>query len=153
VKALPPGRARSYNHTLGEFTDRVPAPRLEVAMNIITAFVREQERSRVEAAAAQLGLSVSISSQATDPTAQHTTGVWRGSRYAQSAPVLRLEIPYWGFRVEDAAEEILRAASPDGPNGPPATVWVTSASWFGTSCATPAALPGRESHPAYSTTS
>jgi hypothetical protein len=122
-------------------------------MNIITAFVREQERGRVEAAAAQLGLSVSISSPATDPTAPPAAGVWRGSRYTQAAPVLRLEIPYWGFRVEDAAEEILHAASPDGADGPPATVWVTSASWFGTSCATTATVSGRESHPAYTTTS
>ena len=92
-------------------------------MNIITAFVRQQEQPRVEAAVAHLGLSVSLTSPASAPQPAPMTGVWRGSRYTRtSAPVVRLEIPYWGFHVEQAAEEILHAASPDHPDEPPATV-------------------------------
>jgi hypothetical protein len=117
-------------------------------MNIITAFVREQERGRVEATAVGLGLVVSVSSLASAPAASPMERVWRGMRYQKSTgPILRLEIPYWGFHVEDAAEEILHAATPDGSDQIPATVWVTTASWFGTSCATPAAAHSRPSHP------
>lgn len=44
-----------------------PAPRLEVAMNIITAFVREHDRERVELVASQLGLAVASSAPAAMP--------------------------------------------------------------------------------------
>jgi hypothetical protein len=103
-------------------------------MNIITAFVREQERGRVEEVARQLGLTVGASAPAAMPLSKPKTGVWRGSRYSISdSPVTRLEIPYWGFHVEDAAEQILRAATAEDTNDEPATVWVTTSLWFGTS--------------------
>jgi len=121
-------------------------------MNIITAFVREQERSRVEEAATALGLSISASGPASSPLPRPVSGHWRGSRYQVAArPVLRLEIPYWGFHVEDAAEQILRAATPVEAGEQPATVWVTTASWFGTSCAPKEAADPRVAHPAFST--
>jgi hypothetical protein len=154
VKALSGAVPPSYNRHTARFTDTVSAPRPEVAMNIITALVREQERERVEATAAALGLTVSVSGPAAAPLDPPATGTWRGSRYrVTSSPILRLEIPYWGFRVEDAAEEILHAATPDGSGHPPATVWVTTASWFGTSCAPATAAASRVEHPSFSPSS